>query len=91
MIEELNQTVVQCTRCPRLVRWREMSAQNPPVDIWEKSIGQALPDFGDGKTQAVVGPAPVAHGRIAPGEWLRETAMTSMTSGFVATVAALSK
>jgi uracil-DNA glycosylase len=64
MLEELNQTLVQCTKCPRLVRWRETSAQNPPRRyLGEKYWAKPLPGFGDPKAQVlVVGLAPAAHG-----------------------------
>src|SRR5207237_174970 len=64
MLEELNQTVVQCTRCPRLVRWRETSAQNPPRRyLGEKYWAKPLPGFGDPAARLlIVGLAPAAHG-----------------------------
>src|SRR5258707_8162052 len=64
MLEELNQTVVQCTRCPRLVRWRETSAQNPPRRyLGEKYWAKPLPGFGDPAARLLlVGLAPAAHG-----------------------------
>jgi uracil-DNA glycosylase family 4 len=64
MLEELNQTLVQCKRCPRLVRWRETSAQNPPRRyLGEKYWAKPLPGFGDPKAQVlIVGLAPAAHG-----------------------------
>ena len=56
--------VVRCTRCPRLVAWREQVAQPPPKryegwDYWARP----LPGFGDPKARAlIVGLAPAAHG-----------------------------
>jgi uracil-DNA glycosylase len=63
-LEELNQTLVQCTRCPRLVRWRQRSAHNPPRRyLGEKYWAKPLPGFGDPKAQVlIVGLAPAAHG-----------------------------
>lgn len=63
-LEELNQTLVQCTKCPRLVRWRETSAYNRPRRyIGEKYWAKPLPGFGDPKAQVlIVGLAPAAHG-----------------------------
>ena len=63
-LEELNQTLVQCTKCPRLVRWRETSAQNPPRRyLGEKYWAKPLPGFGDPKARMlIVGLAPAAHG-----------------------------
>jgi uracil-DNA glycosylase family 4 len=63
-LDELNQRITDCRRCPRLVRWREAAAQNPPrryhgQDYWAKP----LPGFGDPKARVlIVGLAPAAHG-----------------------------
>lgn len=63
-LERLNKTIVTCTKCPRLVRWREQAAKNPPrryqgEDYWAKP----LPGFGDPRARLlVVGLAPAAHG-----------------------------
>src|SRR5688572_20786031 len=64
MLKELNHTLVQCTRCPRLVHWRESSAQNPPRRyLGEQYWAKPLPGFGDPKAQVlIVGLAPAAHG-----------------------------
>src|SRR3954454_3633648 len=64
MLAELNQTVVQCTRCPRLVRWRETSAQNPPRRyLGEKYWAKPVAGFGDPAARLlIVGLAPAAHG-----------------------------
>ena len=56
--------IVECTRCPRLVEWRERSAADPPrryrgQDYWARP----LPGFGDPRAPiALVGLAPAAHG-----------------------------
>ncbi len=63
-LQELNQELTACRRCPRLVAWRERMAQEKRrayrgQDYW----GKPVPGFGD--TQArlfVVGLAPGAHG-----------------------------
>jgi uracil-DNA glycosylase family 4 len=63
-IKTLNRRVVRCAKCPRLVRWREACAKNPPrryvgEDYWAKP----LPGFGDPKARVlIVGLAPAAHG-----------------------------
>ena len=64
VLEELNQTLTECRRCPRLVRWRETSAQNPPRRyIGEKYWAKPLPGFGDPQARIlIVGLAPAAHG-----------------------------
>lgn len=61
---ELNNRVVQCRKCPRLVRWREACAKNPPrryhgVEYWAKPLA----GFGDPQARVmVVGLAPAANG-----------------------------
>jgi uracil-DNA glycosylase family 4 len=63
-LKQLNQTIIHCRRCPRLVSWREACAKNPPrrfagADYWAKP----LPGFGDPKALVlIVGLAPAAHG-----------------------------
>jgi len=62
--EDLNQEIINCRLCPRLVEWREQVARQKrrayqDWDYW----GRPVPGFGD--TQArllVVGLAPGAHG-----------------------------
>ncbi len=60
----LEQEVVSCRRCPRLVAWREASAADPPrrfrgEDYWARPI----PGFGDPDPRIlIVGLAPAAHG-----------------------------
>jgi uracil-DNA glycosylase family 4 len=60
----LRREVISCTRCPRLVEWRERSAADPPrryrgQDYWARP----LPGFGDQAGRiVVVGLAPAAHG-----------------------------
>jgi len=63
-LKEVNREIIGCRRCPRLVRWREQCAQNPPRryqghHYWAKP----LPGFGDPKARLlIVGLAPAAHG-----------------------------
>lgn len=56
--------VVRCTRCPRLVAWRELSAANPPPRFrGERYWARPVPGFGDpGASLLIVGLAPAAHG-----------------------------
>lgn len=64
VFDEINRRVVQCRRCPRLVRWREASAKNPPrrylgQDYWAKPLA----GFGDPEARLlIIGLAPAAHG-----------------------------
>jgi uracil-DNA glycosylase family 4 len=63
-LHELNQSIVRCRRCPRLVRWRETVAQAPPRRYQgQKYWAKPLPGFGDPKGRLlIVGLAPAAHG-----------------------------
>ncbi len=80
-VATLNQQIIQCRKCPRLVRWREQVARlKKPAFAAERYWGRPLPGFGDpGARRWVVGLAPAAHGgnrtgRIftgdRSGEWL---------------------
>lgn len=63
-LNALNDEVVACRACPRLVEWRETVAKNKRAafaheDYW----GRPLPGFGDPDARMlVVGLAPAAHG-----------------------------
>lgn len=63
-IHSLQQTVITCKKCPRLVRWREKIAKEKVArfkdwDYW----GKPVPSFGDPNARLlVVGLAPAAHG-----------------------------
>ena len=63
-LDSLRKTIVRCRKCPRLVRWRERVAKQPPrryqgQPYWAKP----LPGFGDPEAQLlIVGLAPAAHG-----------------------------
>jgi uracil-DNA glycosylase family 4 len=56
--------VTRCTRCPRLVEWRERSAEEAPRRYrGERYWARPLPGFGDPDAPIViVGLAPAAHG-----------------------------
>jgi uracil-DNA glycosylase len=63
-LKELTETVVACTRCPRLVEWRELVATRKRAGFrdWEY-WGRPVPGFGDPRARIVVlGLAPAAHG-----------------------------
>lgn len=63
-LRALTAEVVRCTRCPRLVAWRERAAREKPArfadwDYWARPV----PGFGDPAARVfVVGLAPAAHG-----------------------------
>jgi uracil-DNA glycosylase family 4 len=62
--EALNQTVVACLKCPRLVAWREQVARTKRrAYLNENYWGKPVPGFGDHQAIVlVVGLAPGAHG-----------------------------
>lgn len=63
-IDRLNEAIVRCRACPRLVDWRESVAkikrrQYADCDYW----GKPVPGFGDPNARLlIVGLAPAAHG-----------------------------
>jgi uracil-DNA glycosylase len=59
-----NAQIVECTRCPRLVAWREEAARNPPRRYaGQQYWARPLPGFGDPRARIlIVGLAPAAHG-----------------------------
>lgn len=63
-IELLNEEMIECHKCPRLVEWREKVSREKrraykDLDYW----GKPVPGFGDPKAGVfVVGLAPGAHG-----------------------------
>ena len=63
-LEQINAEIVSCTRCPRLVWWREEAARNPPARYRGQTYwARPIPGFGDPAARVmVVGLAPAAHG-----------------------------
>jgi uracil-DNA glycosylase family 4 len=63
-LRRIEREVIVCTRCPRLVAWREESARNPPRRFrGEEYWARPLPSFGDPDASIlIVGLAPAAHG-----------------------------
>jgi uracil-DNA glycosylase family 4 len=63
-LEELNQEIVACYKCPRLVAWREEVARVKRKAYRDQEYwGKAVPGFGDPNARVlVVGLAPGAHG-----------------------------
>lgn len=63
-LNELNRAVVDCRKCPRLVRWREACARKPPrryqgQEYWARPLAA----FGDPNARLlIIGLAPAAHG-----------------------------
>jgi uracil-DNA glycosylase family 4 len=63
-LEKLQHQIVHCTRCPRLVAYREQiaRAKRRQYRDWEY-WGKPLPSFGDPRARLlVIGLAPAAHG-----------------------------
>lgn len=56
--------IVSCARCPRLVAWREQVARDRKPQFADWSYwGRPVPNFGDpGADRLIVGLAPAAHG-----------------------------
>jgi uracil-DNA glycosylase family 4 len=63
-LESLNQEIIQCRKCPRLVEWREEVAQVKRKAYKDHEYwGKPVPGFGDPHARVlVVGLAPGAHG-----------------------------
>ena len=63
-LEALNEAVIECRRCPRLVQWREQVAREKRAayrdwDYW----GKPMQGFGDPAARILIlGLAPAAHG-----------------------------
>jgi len=63
-LEKLNQEIIACRKCPRLVAWREEVARvKRKAYLDQEYWGKPVPGFGDPRGRVVVvGLAPGAHG-----------------------------
>ncbi len=63
-LTRLNQCIISCRRCPRLVRWREKVAREKRAAYRDETYwGRPVPGFGDPKAKVLIcGLAPAAHG-----------------------------
>ncbi|MDX1377585.1 MAG: uracil-DNA glycosylase [Anaerolineales bacterium] len=63
-LDKLNQEIISCRKCPRLVEWREEVARvKRKAYLDEDYWGKPVPGFGDPNARVlVVGLAPGAHG-----------------------------
>ncbi len=63
-LEKLNQEIIACRKCPRLVEWREEVARVKRKAYQDQEYwGKPVPGFGDPQARVlVVGLAPGAHG-----------------------------
>jgi len=68
-LERLQQTVITCTRCPRLVEHRqEVAVRKRRMYMNWEYWGRPLPSFGDPRARVLIlGLAPAAHGGIRTG------------------------
>ena len=67
----LEQEIVSCRRCPRLVEWREKVAREKRAAFTEETYwGRPVPGFGDPEAGVVLlGLAPAAHGANRTGRF----------------------
>jgi uracil-DNA glycosylase family 4 len=63
-LESLQETIVHCTRCPRLVEWCESVARTKRRAYRDEEYwGRPVPSFGDPRARLlIIGLAPGAHG-----------------------------
>src|SRR3989304_3527684 len=63
-LDKLNNEIITCRKCPRLVAWREEVARVKRKAYMDHEYwGKPVPGFGDPKARVlVVGLAPGAHG-----------------------------
>jgi len=63
-LNELEQKIVACRRCERLVQWRELVARERRAAFAQQEYwGKPVPGFGDPRARLLVlGLAPAAHG-----------------------------
>jgi len=68
-LNELNKTIVNCKKCPRLVKFvKKISVQKRKQNIDEIYWGKPVPGFGDINSRlAIIGLAPAAHGGTRTG------------------------
>src|ERR687884_391837 len=63
-LRSLNEQIVACRQCPRLVAWREQVAREKRAAFRDEEYwGRPLPGFGDPAARVLLcGLAPAAHG-----------------------------
>jgi uracil-DNA glycosylase len=64
VFDQLNQEIIHCRKCPRLVRYREEVAQTKRRSFLNWNYwGKPVPGFGDPRAELLIlGLAPAAHG-----------------------------
>ena len=70
LIENLNNSIIKCKKCPRLVKFREkISVEKRKQFIDQTYWGKPITGFGDVKSKVLlVGLAPAAHGGVFTGD-----------------------
>src|SRR5579871_500054 len=70
MNDALNERIVACRACPRLVEWRELVAKEKRKSYANWTYwGKPVPNFGDPEAdRLIVGLAPAAHGANRTGQ-----------------------
>ena len=68
-LDNLNKTIVNCKKCPRLVKFvHKVSTQKRKQNINEVYWGKPVPGFGNLNSKlAIIGLAPAAHGGTRTG------------------------
>ena len=68
-LNELNKTIINCKKCPRLVKFvKKVSTNKRKQNINEIYWGKPVPGFGDLESKlAIIGLAPAAHGGTRTG------------------------
>ena len=63
-LRQINERIINCTRCPRLKEYRDMVSVSKRLMYRDQHYwGRPVPSFGDGEAQTlIVGLAPAAHG-----------------------------
>ena len=63
-LKELNNRIIACRACPRLVAWREQVAREKRASFRDEEYwGRPVPGFGDPRARVLIcGLAPAAHG-----------------------------
>lgn len=69
-LAKLAEQITSCTRCPRLVKWREEKAREKRAAYRDEEYwGKPVPGFGDPEAELlIVGLAPGAHGANRTGQ-----------------------
>lgn len=69
-LEQLNEEIVACRLCPRLVEWREQVARDKRKSYMDWTYwGKPVPNFGDPEgDHLILGLAPAAHGGNRTGQ-----------------------